>query len=83
MKKYLKLSSRPTYCLEQVISIILYLVFAIMAGLKVGDTFPDGIEFSYVPWSPETASPEACGMPIPYKASEEFKDKVGRSLDRY
>lgn len=49
---------------------------AIMAGLKVGDTFPDDVEFSYVPWSPETASAEACGIPIQYKASQEFKDKV-------
>lgn len=30
---------------------------------------------SYVPWSPETDSPTACGIPITYKASQEFANK--------
>ncbi|KAK5954406.1 peroxiredoxin type-2 [Knufia fluminis] len=46
-----------------------------MAGLKEGDTFPEGVEFSYIPWTPENDSPTSCGIPISFKASEEFKDK--------
>lgn len=29
----------------------------------------------YIPWTPENDSPTSCGIPISYKASEEFKNK--------
>ncbi|KAK6206139.1 peroxiredoxin type-2 [Pestalotiopsis sp. IQ-011] len=41
----------------------------------VGKPFPDGISFTYVPPSPETAEVTACGMPIKFDASKEFKNK--------
>lgn len=46
-----------------------------MSALKPGDKFPSDVVFSYVPWKPETAELTSCGMPVNYKASDEFKDK--------
>ncbi|KAK6541351.1 hypothetical protein TWF694_007165 [Orbilia ellipsospora] len=43
--------------------------------LKVGDTFPDDIVFSYVPYTEEKADITACGVPINYNASKEFAGK--------
>ena len=44
-------------------------------SLKVGDKFPEGIQFSYIPWTQENESATSCGIPINYDASEEWKDK--------
>ncbi|KAM7209693.1 Redoxin [Naviculisporaceae sp. PSN 640] len=45
-----------------------------MSGLKVGDSFPEGVTFTYV--KPEgDLNVTACGIPIKYDASKEFKDK--------
>lgn len=41
-----------------------------MSELKVGDTFPEGVVFGYVPISPETSDFNSCGMPQQYNASE-------------
>ncbi|ETS84295.1 hypothetical protein PFICI_02320 [Pestalotiopsis fici W106-1] len=41
----------------------------------VGKPFPEGISFTYVAPSPETSEVTACGMPIKFDASKEFKDK--------
>jgi len=46
-----------------------------MSALKVGDSFPEGVVFSYVPYTPETGDITACGIPINYDASKEFADK--------
>ncbi|KAL1955604.1 hypothetical protein VTO42DRAFT_8407 [Malbranchea cinnamomea] len=46
-----------------------------MSGLKVGDSFPSNVVFTYVPWTKETEAVTACGVPQPYKASELWKDK--------
>ncbi|KAK6070999.1 peroxisomal matrix protein [Seiridium cupressi] len=46
-----------------------------MAPLKAGDAFPEGVTFTYIPPAPETSEFSACGMPIKYNASKEFKDK--------
>ncbi|KAJ9204585.1 hypothetical protein DTO164E3_1760 [Paecilomyces variotii] len=46
-----------------------------MAPLQPGDSFPEGVVFSYIPWSEEAGDITACGIPINYKASEEWKDK--------
>lgn len=46
-----------------------------MSALKPGDKFPSDVVFSYVPWKEENAELTACGMPVNYKASEEWKDK--------
>ncbi|KAI5867425.1 Redoxin [Durotheca rogersii] len=46
-----------------------------MPGLKAGDDFPEGVSFAYIPYTPETADVTACGIPIKYEASKEFKDK--------
>ncbi|KAL1890744.1 peroxiredoxin type-2 [Sporothrix stenoceras] len=45
-----------------------------MSGLKVGDAFPEGVVFQYVPPTGELDI-KACGIAVPYKASEEFKNK--------
>jgi hypothetical protein len=41
-----------------------------MSALKVGDSFPEGVVFSYVPYTPETSDITACGIPINYDASK-------------
>ncbi|KAL2417586.1 Peroxiredoxin Asp f3 [Exophiala dermatitidis] len=46
-----------------------------MPGLKPGDSFPDDVVFSYIPWTPETADVRVCGIPTNYPASKEWKDK--------
>ena len=40
-----------------------------MAGLKVGDSFPEGIKFTYVPPKADSEI-TSCGIPQPYNASE-------------
>ncbi|KAH8661912.1 peroxisomal matrix protein [Xylariales sp. PMI_506] len=46
-----------------------------MSALKAGDSFPEGVVFTYVPPAPATSDIKACGMPIKFDASKEFKDK--------
>ncbi|KAL8794833.1 MAG: hypothetical protein Q9195_002661 [Heterodermia aff. obscurata] len=46
-----------------------------MSGIKPGDAFPEGITFSYVPYTPESDSITSCGIPTNYDASKEFSDK--------
>jgi len=46
-----------------------------MAELKLGDSFPSGVTFSYVPYTPEKDDITACGIPINYDASKEWADK--------
>lgn len=46
-----------------------------MAELKVGDTFPEGVSFSYAPLTPENSEITSCGIPQKYDASAEFKKK--------
>ncbi|ORY60527.1 putative peroxisomal membrane protein [Pseudomassariella vexata] len=46
-----------------------------MSELKAGDSFPEGVSFTYVPPSPDTSDITACGIPVKYNASEEIKDK--------
>ncbi|KAF5667957.1 oxidoreductase [Fusarium heterosporum] len=46
-----------------------------MSELKVGDDFPEGVFFTYVPPSKETAEFSTCGTPVPFPASQEFKNK--------
>jgi alkyl hydroperoxide reductase 1 len=41
-----------------------------MAELKVGDSLPDGVTFTYVPYSPAHADITACGMLTTYNASK-------------
>lgn len=41
-----------------------------MSALKVGDSFPEDVKFSYVPYSPEQAEVTACGLPTNYDASK-------------
>lgn len=41
-----------------------------MSVLKVGDSFPEGVSFTYVPFTKEKADIKACGMPIKYDASK-------------
>ena len=44
-----------------------------MSGLKAGDSFPDGVKFSYV--KPSGDDITSCGVPGPLDASTEFKGK--------
>lgn len=46
-----------------------------MSELKVGDSFPEGVVFTYVPPAPETKEVTQCGIPVKYDASKEFKNK--------
>ncbi|CAL3964320.1 hypothetical protein PZA11_001707 [Diplocarpon coronariae] len=46
-----------------------------MAELKLGDSLPAGVSFSYVPYTPENGDITSCGMPINYDASKEWADK--------
>ena len=41
-----------------------------MAELKVGDSFPAGVVFSYIPYTPEAGEITSCGIPINYDASK-------------
>jgi hypothetical protein len=41
-----------------------------MSTLKVGDSFPEDVVFSYVPYTPETGDITACGIAINYNASK-------------
>jgi alkyl hydroperoxide reductase 1 len=41
-----------------------------MASLKLGDSFPEGVVFSYVPYTEEKGDITACGIPINYDASK-------------
>jgi hypothetical protein len=41
-----------------------------MSELKVGDNFPEGVTFSYVPYTPENGDITSCGIPINYDASK-------------
>ncbi|KAA6413895.1 MAG: allergen Asp F3 [Lasallia pustulata] len=46
-----------------------------MTELKAGDSFPDGVVFSYVPYTEEKGDITACGIPQNYNASKEFANK--------
>jgi hypothetical protein len=46
------------------------LEIANMAELKVGDSFPSGVTFSYIPYTPEAGDITSCGIPINYNASK-------------
>ena len=48
-----------------------------MAPLKAGDSFPEGISFSYVPSTPEDNDILKCSIPIKYDASTgEYKRRA-------
>lgn len=40
-----------------------------MSALKVGDSFPEGVSFTYIPVTPESSEITACGLPQKYDAS--------------
>ncbi|KAI9817563.1 MAG: hypothetical protein M1827_001175 [Pycnora praestabilis] len=46
-----------------------------MTALKSGDKFPDGVSFSYVPYTEEKGDITSCGIPVNYNASKEFANK--------
>ncbi|KAL6857984.1 peroxiredoxin type-2 [Amphichorda felina] len=41
-----------------------------MTELKVGDSFPEGVAFSYAPITPENSEITSCGIPQKFDASE-------------
>jgi hypothetical protein len=41
-----------------------------MTSLKVGDEFPEGVKFTYIPTTPESSDINACGLPQQYDASK-------------
>ncbi|KAI4111866.1 MAG: hypothetical protein L6R36_007937 [Xanthoria steineri] len=43
--------------------------------LKAGDSFPDGVKFTYVPYTPEKEAITSCGVPQQFNASQEFANK--------
>ncbi|KAI9744512.1 MAG: hypothetical protein M1818_002041 [Claussenomyces sp. TS43310] len=46
-----------------------------MAAPQVGDSFPSGVTFSYIPYTPEIGDITSCGMPVNYDASKEWANK--------
>ncbi|KAJ5241895.1 Redoxin [Penicillium citrinum] len=44
-------------------------------SLKAGDSFPEGVTFSYIPWAEDASEITSCGIPINYNASKEFANK--------
>ncbi|EKD14532.1 uncharacterized protein L3040_000053 [Drepanopeziza brunnea f. sp. 'multigermtubi'] len=46
-----------------------------MAELKLGDSLPTDVKFSYIPYTPENADITSCGMPTTYDASKEWANK--------
>ncbi|RDL41022.1 Allergen Asp F3 [Venustampulla echinocandica] len=46
-----------------------------MTELKVGDSFPSDVKFSYVPYTADKGDITSCGIPITYDASKEWADK--------
>jgi alkyl hydroperoxide reductase 1 len=41
-----------------------------MASLKAGDSFPEGVVFSYIPYTEEKGDITSCGIPVNYDASK-------------
>lgn len=41
-----------------------------MASSLVGQAFPEDVTFQYVPYSPEKADLNACGIPVKFDASK-------------
>lgn len=41
-----------------------------MSALKAGDSFPEGVTFTYIPYSDEKKDLTACGIPVKYDASK-------------
>ncbi|KAL1968445.1 hypothetical protein VTN77DRAFT_1974 [Rasamsonia byssochlamydoides] len=46
-----------------------------MTTLKPGDNFPSDVVFQYIPYTEEKGDITACGIPVPYNASQEWADK--------
>ncbi|CAF9926943.1 MAG: hypothetical protein ALECFALPRED_003586 [Alectoria fallacina] len=46
-----------------------------MTALKAGDRFPEGVDFSWIPYTEEKKSITSCGIPQTYNASKEFADR--------
>ncbi|KAJ5166161.1 Peroxiredoxin Pen c 3 [Penicillium canariense] len=44
-------------------------------SIKAGDSFPQDVTFSYIPWSEESGEITSCGIPINYYASKQWADK--------
>ncbi|KAJ5595523.1 Peroxiredoxin Pen c 3 [Penicillium hispanicum] len=44
-------------------------------SIKAGDSFPQDVVFSYIPWSEDQSGITSCGIPINYHASKEWADK--------
>jgi alkyl hydroperoxide reductase 1 len=51
-----------------------------MPELKVGDTFPEGVSFSYAPLTPENSEITACGIRQEFNASQGMYNTSHRSL---
>lgn len=41
-----------------------------MSALAAGDSFPEGVSFTYVPYSPDKADVTACGNAVKYDVSK-------------
>lgn len=39
-------------------------------SVTVGSTFPEDVSFMYIPYTPEKAGLNACGLPVKYNASK-------------
>ncbi|KEZ39265.1 hypothetical protein SAPIO_CDS9937 [Scedosporium apiospermum] len=46
-----------------------------MPELKAGDAFPEGVTFSYIPYTPEISDVTVCGRPQNYDVSKNLADK--------
>ncbi|KAK9479508.1 Redoxin [Lipomyces japonicus] len=44
-------------------------------SIKAGDKFPSGVQFSYIPYTPNNSDIKACGIPITLDFDKEFSSK--------
>jgi hypothetical protein len=51
-----------------------------MAALKVGDSLPSDVVFSYIPYTEESSEITACGIPINYNASKGLSPPISFQL---
>jgi hypothetical protein len=51
-----------------------------MAPLQVGDSFPEGVTFSYVPYTEEKSDIAVCGIPVNYDASKGMSSLLSLTL---
>lgn len=50
-----------------------------MSALNAGDSFPEGVTFTYIPYTEEKKDLIACGIPIKYDASKGKQKNIAQT----